>query len=105
MITQGKWEVKIWKYVHSTESKVMVQNKEHAIAEMVESYYPEGNVRQIAEANARLMAAAPELLVCVKQAYGLLISDYMKSKTDWCGAGKVLGPKFEQAIAKAENKE
>lgn len=52
------------------------------------------------EANARLIAAAPELLEAVREYLALLKSDYMGSK-GWLSPE---GPRIEALIAKAEGR-
>ena len=51
--TKGKWEIKVWEY--PGETKLVIQSKEHAVAEMLESFYsdhPPEYAREVAEANA-----------------------------------------------------
>lgn len=65
--TEGDWTTTNW--VYPTETRIVVQTKGHAICEMLESYYPKekaGYAKKQAEANAHLIAAAPDLLAACK---------------------------------------
>ena len=103
--TEGHWTSTIWHYGESNDTKIMVVSKEHAIAEMVESYYPKSSdhAKKQAIANARLIAAAPDLLEACKQALEdtYIDSDVVELALEALSSVRsVLG----QAIAKAEPK-
>ena len=103
--TKGHWQVKIWEYGQTVdkhgepvEEKIMVQNQDHAIAEVLLSYHPDSKdpkkAHKIALANARLIAAAPDLL----EACNDLLHEY-KVPENIANAVR----KAKQAIAKAQS--
>lgn len=97
--TKGPWKVKNWKYASpGRESVPTITNGQDAIAEVFPLWCPDDRGDERA-ANARLIAAAPELLEALTNIYGELC--------EMVGFGGVSTESMqdaESAIAKAEGR-
>lgn len=65
---KGPWKTDTWTYEDTKTSKLMIVSKDHAIAEAVVSFHHGKDATEITLANAKLIAAAPDLLEACKSA-------------------------------------
>ena len=118
--TQGKWEVADWKYEICGENraKIMIQTKEHAIAEAVESYQENATLEQQKEqarANARRICHThntyDELLEACENLFNMARPSFSSKDLETGKGGNLIGysikpvyiNELKQAIAKAKN--
>ena len=68
--TKGEWTIKEWTYENGVLRKIMIQTDKDAVTEVLGLYRPDDLENKEMQANARLIAAAPDLLEALKQIVG-----------------------------------
>jgi len=93
--TKGEWEYK--KYPHCTAIETTLENgQSHTL--FTDQFCYASKFDGSSEANAKLIAAAPELLEALKNARNVLVMASMIDKTNSCNAA---AEKCKEAINKA----
>jgi len=95
--TAGPWKTDLWNYPHRGQVKVIVTDKD-AIGEIYGLYREDTDSRIEEDANARLIAAAPELLEALEMVLSLNIPT--PATHDGLQAADALA-KVRAAVAKA----
>lgn len=70
--TPGPWRIEPWTYNHGKEKKIVMQNNTDAVAEIWNLYRPDDERNAEQNANARLIAAAPEILALLKEYHKII---------------------------------
>ena len=107
--TKGLWNIKQWEYISPPRKELVLENGEYRLATIAADFSgnnPYTIPLEEAEANARLIAAAPELLEACKSALWAATSPVNLDNYDESEAAlKKVIAQLKTAIAKATGKD